>query len=285
MFVKLLKPFYCLTSIIAFVSMELLFIHIRFLDILDIVLVAGLLYAFYNLLRGTGALNILMGLVSIYLLWRVVRALDMILLSEILGAFIGVGMVALLVVFQPEIRKFLLLLGKQPRFLKGKGFSWLPFNVKYNNDKDLDIDPVVKACLKLSREKTGALIVFSLRNNLSEIVETGTTIKAAISEQLLCNIFFKNSPLHDGALIISDNRIEAAGCILPVSDNLNIDPSLGLRHRAAIGLSEQTDAICVVVSEETGNISFVKDGEINRNITPAQLQTFLKSTFILENES
>lgn len=261
----------------------LLLFQIRFLDVLDIVLVATLLYALYQLLRGSSALNILLGFMAIYLLWRLVHALNMVLLSQILGGFIGAGMIALLVVFQPEIRKFLLLLGEQTSSFGGKRLKWRIFENQYHNDNQLNIDAVVKSCMRFSKENTGALIVLSRNNNLHEVILSGTEIKAEISDQLIENIFFKNSPLHDGAVVISENKIEAAGCILPLTESRNIDKELGLRHRAALGLTEKTDALCIVVSEETGYISFVQAGVINRDISPADLQNSILSALDIDS--
>ncbi len=257
------------------------FLHIRLLDVVDILLVALLLYELYNLLKGTGAINIFISIVVIILLWKLVSALDMMLLSEILGAFISVGVIALLVVFQPEIRQFLLILGT-PRSINryGKGFHLFRFNVA--NDNELPIDILVKACQKLASRRTGALIVLEGANGLKQYIVTGTSIRGNVSEMLLENIFFKNSPLHDGAVIISQNKIEAAGCILPVSGSPKIDADLGLRHRAAVGITEKSDAISIVVSEESGLISYSKKGALVHDINPTQLKKFLEKEFIQE---
>ncbi len=255
------------------------FINIRFLDILDIVLVATLLYMVYTLLKGTVAINIFAGISAIYFIWRLVVALQMEMLSEILGAFIGVGFIALIIVFQPELRQFLLIFGT-PKILEILP-NRLQFLFKHlqREHPNLDTDKIVQACNRMSDEKTGALIVITHQHELLNIIDTGEKLEALISAQLVENIFFKNSPLHDGAMVISDNKIVAAACILPVSKNRNIDVSLGLRHRAAIGICEKTDAIALLVSEETGNISYCKNGVLIQNIQAHQLKNFLDKEF------
>lgn len=254
------------------------FIGLRLLDVIDIILVGLLLYELYNLVKGTAAINILFGIIAIFLAWRLVRILEMELLSEILGAFISVGFIALIVVFQPEIRKFLLMVGT-PVFIRKKHNRFLFWKIKYSNEDTIGIDPIVQACFKMSNTKTGALIVLGKINELSEVVETGEIIDARISEQLLENIFYKNSPLHDGAVVIAANRIRAASCILPVSKNDTIPAQAGLRHRAAVGVTEKTDAIAIVVSEQTGTISWCKAGQLNSDIQPSKLKNLLEEEF------
>ena len=253
------------------------FIDIKLTDIIDILLVAFLLYELYNLLKGTAAINIFLGIIAIFLLWKLVTALQMELLSEILGAFISVGFIALIVVFQPEIRQFLLLIGT-PRFVSKtrSRMSFLNFNM--TKAPKLDVDPIVTACQKMSGTKTGALIIIAKLNELRQYVETGQVLNARISDQLLLNIFFKNSPLHDGAAIILNNTIVSARCILPVSSK-KLSVSLGLRHRAAVGVTEKTDAIALIVSEETGEISYSKKGTLVLNVNPSHLKNFLEKEF------
>lgn len=251
------------------------FIEIKFLDILDIFLVAFLLYELYNLLKGTVAINIFFGIVAFYLLWKLVTALEMKLLSEIFGAFISVGFIALIVVFQPEIRKFLLMLGT-PGFMRKKRRRFLFWRFEVNNQINLDLDKIIKASRSLSETKTGALIILAHKSELLQYVETGETMNANISEALIESIFQKNGPLHDGAVIIYNNQIKAARCILPVSDNQKIPANLGLRHRAAVGITEQSDAAAVIVSEETGNISFAHDGNLSPDIQPMALKRLIK---------
>ncbi len=254
------------------------FIDIRLADIIDILLVAFLLYALYNLLKGTAAINIFFGIVAIFLLWKFVSAMQMEMVSEILGAFISVGFIALIVVFQPEIRQFLLLIGT-PKFMNktGKRFAFLNFTI--SKAPNLDVDPIINACRKMSANKTGALIVIAKLNELRQYSETGEILDSRISDELIQNIFFKNSPLHDGAVIIVNNKIRSARCILPVSISKKISVGLGLRHRAAVGITEKTDAISVVVSEETGEISYSKKGVLIHNVKPSHLKNFLEKEF------
>ena len=261
--------------------LSLLFIHIRLLDIIDILLVALMLYELYNLLKGTAAINILIGIIAIFLMWRLVRILEMELLSEILGAFISVGFIALIVVFQPEIRKFLLLLGT-PSFMRKKNRRFFFWRIRPGSDEELDIDPIVQACHKMAILKTGALIVIGKVHELEEFEQTGQKLNANISEQLIENIFFKNAPLHDGAVIILNNKIKAASCILPVSKNDKLPAHIGLRHRSAVGVTEKTDAIAIVVSEQTGKISWCKEGKLLHNIQPSQLKSLLEEEFNVE---
>lgn len=262
--------------------MVTLFIHIRILDLVDIFLVAVLLFMLYKLLKGTAAINIFLGIVAIFILWKITAAFKMQLLADILGSFISVGIIALLIIFQPEIRQFLLALGT-PSFLGkyGKRFSFLSnwFETSY----ETDTDPVVVACQHMSHLKQGALIVITRQNELQQIVNTGVVIDAEISSPLIENLFFKNSPLHDGAMIITQNRIKAAGCVLPVSKK-KLPRYAGLRHRAAIGLTEVSDAIAIVVSEETGNISYCMGGNIRHNIEPVTLQQKLASDLGIPRE-
>ncbi len=235
-----------------------LFIHISVFDIIDIFLVAALFFGLYRLLKGTSAMTIFIGIVAIFLIWQLVKALQMEMLTAILGAFVSVGFIALIIIFQPEIRRFLFTIGAQAQ--TGKLAQRLKF-LKVRSNIDLNIDALAKACLKMSDIKQGALILLTRKNNLDHIVSTGVMVNADISNSLIENIFFKNSPLHDGAMIIRHNRITAARCILPVTQKTNIPGHYGLRHRAAIGVTEVNDCIALVVSEETGNISMVTGGE------------------------
>jgi len=260
----------------------LAFIDIGFLDVLDILLVATLLFTLYKMLKGTVAINILLGLVALFLVWKVVDALQMEMLSQILGAFISVGLVALIIIFQPEIRQFLLAVGTTNFFDRyGKKFGFLRgyFQGKF----EFDVDAIVAACRRMSEIKEGALIVITRQNELGHFVKTGQIIDAAISTDLIRNIFFKNSPLHDGAMIVTNNRIKAAGCILPVTKK-QVSSRSGLRHRAAIGITERSDAIAVIVSEETGKISYSTKGDIEYFITPATLQQKLIADLGLGNQ-
>ncbi len=244
------------------------FIHIGIIDIIDIFLVAMMLYYLYRVTRGTNAFSIILGVVMLYLMYVVVRALNMELLSGILGQFIGVGIIAVVVIFQPEIRRFLQMLGLQQnqrisRFFGGE-----------NNEDDLDVDSLVKACIDMGETKTGALIVLQQTSDLSLMAEGGIAVDAKVSPSLLENLFFKNSPLHDGAIIINRNRVVAARCILP-STQSQVPKSYGTRHRAALGMSEVSDAIILVVSEETGALSIAQGGVIQRDIEPEKFKSVL----------
>lgn len=252
--------------------------QIRFLDILDILLVAFILYELYNLLKGSVSINMLFAIVAMFFIWRITDALGMELLREILGAFFSVGIIALFIIFQPEIRQFLLTLGKTDLINKRRRFLFWHFNDE--SPYHIDVDKIVHACQKMSNTKQGALIILTRQHELKAIKDSGQYLNADISVELLENIFFKNSPLHDGAVIISNNKIETARCVLPVSKNLSPATSLGLRHRAALGVTEQSDAIAIVVSEQTGRISYAEGGELVRNVQPSVLKDFLEEKLL-----
>jgi len=254
------------------------FIIIRWLDVIDVLFVAILLYQLYRIIKGTGTINIFIGIIAIYLIWVLVKAFEMELLSEILGQFISVGMIALIIVFQQEIRQFLLLLGS-PNFLKKGSKSFINIKWQLNQLEGLDIEPVVNACESMVASHTGALIVIAKKNELKPYVETGELLNASISKQLLENIFFKNSPLHDGAVIISGNRIRAARCVLHVSEKNDFPSYIGLRHRAAAGIAEESDAIAIVVSEQRGEISVAQNGVLTINIKAQKLREILIKEF------
>lgn len=229
-------------------------------DVIDVILVAFLLYYVYKLVKGTVAINIFIGIVIIYLIWKLTQALQMQLLSNILGGFISVGMFALIVVFQQEIRKFLLMVGSTNIGRRRKFFKQLKF-LKTETFTETDVKAIVGACTRMSLSKTGALIVIERNNSLDFLTATGDEMNITVTQPILESIFFKNSPLHDGAVIIADNIVKATRVILPVNNEKKIPARFGLRHRAAIGISEKTDAIALVVSEESGLVSYVKDGE------------------------
>jgi len=251
------------------------FITIRILDIIDILLVAMLLYQVYRLIKGTVAINIFIAVFAVYLLWLVVKALNMELIGTILGQVIGVGVLALIIVFQQEIRRFLLIIGT--RYLSRRNFTLESlFSVNLKTSSNIDVEALVTACENLSGSKTGALIVIARKSELSTIAEGGDILNADTSSRLLESIFFKNSPLHDGAVIIIGEKIHAARCVLPISENIYLPANFGTRHRAALGMSEKTDAIVIVVSEETGEISVCKTGEITSGLTSADLRDFIK---------
>ncbi|MCY1719144.1 diadenylate cyclase CdaA [Prolixibacteraceae bacterium Z1-6] len=257
------------------------FITVRFLDILDILLVAFLLFQLYRLIKGTVAFNIVIGLFSLYLFWLIVRALNMELLGSIMGQFIGVGVLALIVVFHPEIRKFLVFIGTNYNVNKVLSLDKLFGAGKVKTINHQQIDSLVDACVSMGKSKTGALIVIAGDLELDEQIHTGEKINARISSSLIRTIFFKNSPLHDGAIIIKGNRIVAAGCILPLTQK-ELDQALGLRHRAAVGMTENSDSLCIVVSEERGSISVSQKGEIKRRISKEALIEILEKNILEE---
>ena len=252
-----------------------LFIQIRIVDIIDVLLVALLLYGLYRLLKGTAAISIFVGIVAIFLIWQLVKALQMELLTTILGAFVSVGFIALIIIFQPEIRRFLFTIGAKTQSGENKFFRI--FHRKKQH-VSLDTETLCLACKSMSDIKQGALIVITRQNTVPDIVMTGVGIDAEISKPLIENIFFKNSPLHDGAMIITDNRIVAARCILPVTSNSDLPGHYGLRHRAAVGVTESNDCLVLVVSEETGNISLVKGGAIT-TLQPLTMKAELEKAF------
>ena len=255
------------------------FLTIRLLDIIDVLLVAFLLYRLYLLIRGSAAINIFLGILLVYLLWLVVKALNMQLLGSILGQIIGVGVLALIIVFQQEVRRFLILIGTN-NFLSKTNFSkqLLPWNWRLKKDKTLNVSGIMKACRQMSKTKTGAIIVIARSSDLKFYANTGDAIDAVLSKRLIENIFYKGSPLHDGAIIISGNKIQAARCVLPITEQ-DLPARLGMRHRAAIGITEQTDAIAITVSEETGEIAIAKEGEISIDIPLDELEKRLEGEF------
>ena len=263
-----------LKDIIALTKYTMGFVPFTFIDFIDIILVAAIMFWIYRATRGTNAPYIISGIIMIYLMWVVVRTLNMELLSNILGQFVSVGVIALIIVFQPEIRRFLQMIGmRQKRF----NFIARIFNRNDNTSVTI-IAPIVQACREMSAHKTGALIVIGRQSDLRLITEGGIAIDAKISTPLLENIFFKNAPLHDGAVVIEGDRIVAAKCILPVTQS-DVPKSYGTRHRAAIGMSEISDAIILVVSEETGGISIAHGGTNHRDIAPDQLANLLQRHF------
>ena len=235
------------------------FINFSFLDALDIVLVAVLLYYIYKLLKGTVAINIFIGIALIFLIWKITQALHMEMLSGILGYLLSGGVIALIIVFQQEIRKFLLMIGTTNFSTKKSFLKQLKF-LQSEISSEIDVDTLLNASQNLAKTKTGALIVIERTNSLDFLINSGDKMNALINEAIIESIFYKNSPLHDGATIIRDNYIVATRVILPVSDNTKIPARFGLRHRAALGITEKTDAVCLLVSEETGEISYIKDG-------------------------
>jgi TIGR00159 family protein len=241
-------------------------------DAIDIILVAILMYLLYTWTRGTGAKNIFIGLITFVVTWFfVTRVFKMDLLGAIFDGIFNVGAFAIIVIFQNEIRQFFSRIGSRNSWKYFIRFLERVRLKKKGTSVQLSITPLADACRNMVKEKVGALIVIARKNNLQEYIDTGEVINAKINTRLIENIFFKNSPLHDGAVIIADNKIVSAGAILPLSRSHEIPKHLGLRHRAAIGLSERTDAIVIVLSEETGNISLVSGGIITQKIPPQSL--------------
>jgi uncharacterized protein (TIGR00159 family) len=243
-------------------------------DTIDILLVALMLYYIYRLMKESRSLNVFIGIMVFVLIWLFVsQVLEMRLMGSILDKLVSVGVIALIVLFQEEIRKFLYTLGAHQRF---RSFLHYFKNKDKEQEEDKEtIMPIVMACMNMARQKVGALIVVERGVALDDIVETGDKIDAAINQRLIENIFFKNSPLHDGAMVISKKRIKAAGCILPVSHDQDIPKHLGLRHRAAMGISQESDAIAIVVSEETGRISVAIKGQFQLRLSAEQLESIL----------
>ena len=244
-------------------------------DIIDILLVAVILYQIYRLLRGTIALNIFIGFLTFIVFWFLVTSvLQMKLLGSILDKVVGLIGVILVVLFQDEIRRFFFNIGTRNRWGIFKFFKRIFGSKQTENNY---YEQVWQSCIRLSKTKTGALIVIKRGADLNSYIETGERIDATLSARLIENIFFKNSPLHDGAMIIDGDKIMAVGCILPISHNQNMPKHLGLRHRSAVGISEKTDAFVVVVSEETGFISIAEHGELQRRISYEGLEEALKN--------
>ncbi len=240
--------------------MLLSLIHITIIDVIDILIVAFLLFKLYQLIKGTVAIKIFFGIALVYLLWLFVKALKMELVEAIMGQVIGVGVIALIVVFQQEVRQFLLMLGD--KYVKrGKLFGKVKLRDNFSHDS---IENIVQACEEMSETKTGALIVITRETSLQTIIQTGETVNADINTQLIKAIFYKNAPLHDGAMIVEKNRIVAAKCILPVSQNPDLPNEYGLRHRSGLGISETSDALVIIVSEQSGHISVAQNGKIHK---------------------
>ena len=237
------------------------FIDFSFIDIIDILLVALLLFYLYKLVRGTVAINIFIGIVIIYLIWRLTDLLSMDVLSNILGKFISVGFFALIVVFQQEIRRFLLLLGSTNFTNRRNVIRYFKFLNQSQGSLNLNLNIFVNSCFEMSKNKTGAIIVLKRTNTLDFTLNESNLSQIRITPQVLESVFFKNSPLHDGAIIIENNTIVATRVILPVSESSDLPSSYGLRHRAALGITEKTDSIVVVISEQTGKIVYFKGGE------------------------
>src|SRR6187200_3564450 len=246
------------------------FLEVSWVDFVDIALVSILLYQVYKLIRGSIAVNIFLGILALYLVYLIVRAAQMELLATILGQFMGVGVLAMIILFQPEIRKFLLVIGRGTEFRENI-FKTIA-NWRHDYHDDFDVNEVIEAAKSLKATKTGALIVFSRDTELKFYAQTGDALDATVNKRLLLSIFNKNSPLHDGAVIIYKGRIKAARCVLPVTENDHLPAHYGLRHRAAVGMSENTDTLIMAISEETGRLILARNGKYLRLIKLKQIE-------------
>lgn len=250
-------------------------IEFNIIDVIDIFLVSILLFQLYKLVKGTVAINIFIGIVSIYIMWKIFSALGMGLVSEIFDQFMSVGVLALIILFQKEIRKFLVVVGKtsfknQKIFLKSKS--------TIKNLSEDKINEILHACENMSKNKTGAIIVIEKNSNLESTINTGRIINCELSSTMLESIFFKNSPLHDGAVIIQNEKISAARCVLPISESIDMPASMGMRHKSALGITEQTDCISITVSEQNGSISFFEDGNLKTNLSIEKLKKQIETS-------
>jgi diadenylate cyclase len=261
-------------------SLDYNFLKLTPLGILDILLVALIMYQLYTLVKGTIAANIIIGLVLIYIIYFLVKALHMPLLTAILGKFIDVGPIAVIVIFWQEIRRFLLVVGKNASLQRNKAW-WQYFFGKAEAEKNnyARIKPIIDACKSLKQTRTGALIVFAKYYDEQFYQNSCEVMEARISKRLLESIFQKTSPLHDGAVVIAENKIKSASCILPLTDKTDLPPQFGLRHRAGIGVTEANEATAIIVSEETGEISYAKQGKVKMNISFAELEKLLNKDF------
>lgn len=239
------------------------FLNMTFMDILDILLVAVIIYMLFRWIRGSSAMSIFIAILSLYIIRVIVSALNMRMMNALMEAVLDVGVLALIVIFQPEIRRFLTSLGNRYRSASKSG-SFL--NRLFGRERKVltveSVKEITEACRRMSENKTGALIVLVHKNSINDIVDTGDRVDALVSRRLLMNLFFKNSPLHDGAVIVDGDRIVAARCTLPMTEKTNLPAHYGMRHKAAIGMSEEADVDVIVVSEETGTVSFIRGGEV-----------------------
>ncbi len=257
------------------------FLRVTVWDVLDILIVGYLIYRVYKLLRGSIAFNIFVGVITLIVVYWAVQALNMDLLSALLNKFVEIGVLSIIIIFQPEVRRFLLFLGDSTLRRRSKFWSrLLDRNQEGSTEiKKKHVQALKSALLRMSRNKTGALIVLANDLNLDAISKTGIRLEADLSQQLLESIFNKESPLHDGAVIIFNHKIDAASCILPVSDNPNLPSSAGLRHRAAVGITERARVACFIVSEETGAVSFAFEGSLYRRLSEEKLTELLNEHY------
>lgn len=254
------------------------FVTIRLVDIIDISVVTFLFYKLYELLRGSIAIRILTAILTVFLLWKLVDLLDMVLLKSILDQFLGVGAIAVIILFATEIRRFLIILGKNTILAR----AWDQI-FSSGASSQIDVNEIVDAIEEMVREELGALIIVAGQDSLERIQETGDPIGAAVSERLLHSIFLKDSPLHDGAVIIADNQIAAARCVLPLSTRRDLPAKLGLRHRSALGISETSDSLVIIVSEERQEVSLAREGHLRRKVDLITLEGALRQHLNLRN--
>jgi len=257
------------------------FLDVRWIDVLDILFVAVLLYQVYKLLKGSVAVRVLIGFLVLYLIYLIVRAAEMNMLAGILGQFMGVGVLAAIIIFSTEIRKFLLLLGKTT-FRQNDLFQAIMIWRKKEGKEIMNVSPIIEATKQLSSTNTGALIVMSRNSELKFYADSGDLLGAFVSKRLLISIFNKYSPLHDGAVIIFNGEIVAARCILPVTER-DLPAHFGMRHRAALGMSEATDTLILTISEETGQMSIARNGVLDDNISIPEIRKRINS-YLLETE-
>jgi diadenylate cyclase len=255
------------------------FITLRFLDVVDILMVAFLLYKLYMAIKGTAAFNIFVGILFFYIAWIVVKGLNMELMGNIMGQIMAAGVLALIVVFQQEIRKFFLLVGTRYNLLNKSLTLDTLFNGENTQINNEQVKKIVAACESMGKSKTGALIVLTNKAELNEFIDTGEKINAEVSVALIESVFFKNSALHDGAMIIQGGTIKAARCVLPVSNRKLKNDKLGLRHRAALGMSQATDAQVIIVSEETGKISYAFNGKLKEDVKLMDLPQLIEDVY------
>lgn len=258
--------------------MQIGFLEVKWTDILDITLVAFLLYYIYKLVRGSVASRVFLGYLLIYLFYLIVKAIGLELLTRILEYFMGVGAIALIVLFQQEIRRFLLLVGKSTSLTNNQFFSNL-LGTEINSNEKFPLKSIIEAAKTMSSEFTGGIIVIQKEDDLSKFAESGDVIDGVLSKKLILSLFSQYSLLNDGALIINQNRIMAAHCILPIASNDDLPSNYGFRHRAALGISEATDAAAICISEENGKISLAIDGNIN-TVSVTELERDLKAYFL-----
>ena len=256
------------------------FLPVRIWDILDILIVGYLMFQIYRLLRGNIAFNIFIGVLTLYVIWWLVNQLEMDLLSAVLDQFVSVGVIIIIIIFQPEVRRFLLFLGNSTLRQRSNFVGRiLDRNLENSEQRVQHMQSIKAAILRMGRHKTGALIVLTKKSSLDGLISAGVTMDASISESLIESVFAKDSPLHDAAMVISNGRIKAASCILPVSENPNLHKSAGLRHRAAVGISERARVAAFIVSEETGGVAYAYGGKLERKLSDQRLTDLLNIHF------